>query len=120
MSENEIQSNFINILVQYIEEQHGSNVVVLDISKQSVIADYACITTSRNSIHAKALAERISAFLSEHDVSPIHRKRNFGEQSGWIIIDCHTIIIHIMSEEKRNFYELERLWYESPYIYGNA
>jgi ribosome-associated protein len=39
------------------------------------------------------------------------------DDSGWLLLDCGSIIVHIMLEELRSFYELEKLWFDAPIIY---
>ncbi len=117
MSENKI-TPLLQKLVDCIEHEYGGDTVVLHVSEQCSIADYAVITSSRNPIHAKVLMNTLIAFLTENNITALNHRRHFDENSGWIVVDCDDIIIHIMSEEKREFYQLERLWFESEYVYG--
>jgi len=98
----------LKIAMRVAENKKASDMVVLEISKISVIADYFLICTGRSTIHTKAIArdiiEKIEAYLG---VNP----RVEGLREGlWILLDYGDLIVHIFLEEQRQFYNLERLW----------
>jgi ribosome-associated protein len=98
----------LKIAMRIAENTKASDVVVLDISKISVIADNFLICTGRSTVHTKAIAreivEKIEAYLGV-------RPRIEGLREGlWILLDYGDLVVHIFMEEQRQFYNLERLW----------
>jgi ribosome-associated protein len=54
-------------------------------------------------------------FLHVRNVSVLNNYRR-NDESGWLLIDCGSFIIHVMEQAERNFYELEKLWFRSRVI----
>ncbi len=100
---------------QVLEEKKAKDIVILDIKKLSIIADYFIISTAQSTIHLKTLINTVIKKIKE---SNIKRNVNYegDENTGWVILDCGDIIIHLFSEEKRNYYHLEHLWQEAKRI----
>jgi len=90
------------------EDKKAHNVVILDISKLSVIADYFVICSGRNYIQVKAIADNIIEKINAANIR-IMRKEGYDEGK-WIILDLNEVIVHVFQEEVRSFYDLERLW----------
>ena len=94
-------------------EKLGGNVVALNVRDISSIADYFIIVTATSVPHLKALA----GFLEEEVKKEFQRRPLAvdGEPSSeWILLDFGSVLVHIMGEEARNKYELERLWSDAP------
>jgi ribosome-associated protein len=89
-------------------------VVLLDISELSVIADYFVICTGSNPRQIQAIASAIEDALSEARVST--RGREGSAETGWVLLDCGDVIVHIFGPMEREYYRLERLWSEAPTV----
>lgn|SRR3990167_4072157 len=94
--------------VTALEDIKAENTVTLDVRGMTSIADYMVICSARSSRHLKAIADEVLSKLKERFSIPIHI--NGENSSGWILLDLGDIIVHIMSEETRDFYALEKLW----------
>lgn len=91
-----------------ISSKKGLDIQVIEISGVSVIADYMVIATGTSSTHIKALAEEVEYQLDEAGVSVSHIE---GHRSNtWILLDYIDVIVHVFSEEAREFYDLDKLW----------
>ena len=101
---------------RFLDEHKGDNTVALYIGDASSFTDYFVITTVGSLGHLKGLFRQLKQFLSEKNIEQIHGQRKFAED-GWILIDCGFVVIHLMDEDLRSFYELERLWYKGRRIY---
>lgn len=78
------------------------------------ICDYFVICHSRSKTHSQALAEYVDEKLRELDVFPMHREGV--RDATWIILDYLHVVVHIFTEEAREFYDLRRLWGEADAV----
>ncbi len=91
-----------------LSEKKGLNIKVIEIKDVSVIADYMVIATGNSSTHVKALADEVEEQLDDMGVSVSHIEGY--RSNSWILLDYIDIIVHVFSNEAREYYDLERLW----------
>lgn len=91
-----------------LEDIKAENIVTLDVRGMTSIADYMVVCSARSSRHLRAIADDVLVKLKGQFSIPINI--NGENSSGWILLDLGNIIVHIMSEETRDFYALEKLW----------
>lgn len=106
-------------LAELLEEHNGDDVVVLDIREQSSWTDFFIIATVNSRAHMRGIVRYINGFLAENSIEPFHRHKRVSEDR-WTLIDCGDFVIHLMSEELREFYDLERLWYSGKSVYHSS
>lgn len=97
-------------LVKLLDEKDGKEIVVLDMEDSGLMVDYFVIVTGNSEPHMSALRDEVVKFLKGEDIPILFYDK--GKGSDWLIIDTGTFIIHIFSEEGREFYDLESLWGE--------
>ena len=103
------------IAVAAREDKKGENVRVIDISEVSVIADYFIIANGTNKSQIQAIADNVEEQLyRQANAHPINIEGY--REAGWILLDFEEVIIHIFSEENREFYNLERLWRDGKQV----
>ena len=117
--EDTARTNLVLTLAELLDEHNGVNTVVLDIRQQSSWTDYFIITTVNSQAHMRGIARYVNSFLKENLIVPFHRHKHISED-GWTLIDCGDFIVHLMTEEIRNFYDLERLWYSGQAVYQSS
>ena len=100
--------------VKAIDGKKGLNIQVIRISDISVLADYMVIATGNSSTHVKALADEVDYRLDEAGVSVSHIEGY--RSNSWILLDYVDVIVHVFSEEAREFYDLDRLWQDGERI----
>jgi ribosome-associated protein len=83
-------------------------VLLLDISRVASFADYFVIATADNPRQARALVETLDKELRDEGVRSGHREG--AKDSGWVLIDYGSVIVHLFSPELREVYALEELW----------
>ena len=91
-----------------LSEKKGLDIKVIEISDVSVIADYMVIATGNSSTHVKALADEVETQLDDMGISVSHIEGY--RSNSWILLDYIDIIVHVFSNEAREYYDLERLW----------
>ena len=102
------------IIADVAIDKKASDVVQLDIRAQSVIADYFVICTGNNSRQISAIAAAVEDTLDELQVHT--RKFEGAADTGWMLLDCGDVILHIFGPMEREFYRLERLWSTAPTV----
>jgi ribosome-associated protein len=102
-------------LAKMLNEKKAQDTVVLDIKKISFIADYFIITTAQSPAHLKALFKFVLEKIAEKNINR-NVKCEGTPQTGWVLIDCGDVVIHIFSESKRNYYNLEYIWQEAKRV----
>lgn len=96
------------LAAKVLSDKKAEDVVVLDISSISVMADYFVIATGRSAIHVKALADEVEEKLLESGCR-IRGKEGYDE-AHWVLMDFYDVIVHVFDEDSRDYYDLERLW----------
>ena len=95
-------------------DKKATDVVMLDIREQSVIADYFIVCTGSNPRQIQAIANAIEDRLGELHVWTRGYEGN--AENGWMLLDCGDVIVHIFGPMEREFYRLERLWSNAPSV----
>ncbi len=97
-----------NDIITILEDKLGGDIVAIDISEQSSIADSFIIATGKNTPHVRALVETLEEKLEKKGVYCLRKE---GVREGrWAVVDYGSIIVHIFNAESRDFYALEKLW----------
>ena len=102
-------------LAGVLAEHGGKDVVVLDVAIQSGWTDYFVIATSTSSTHMRGIARYLDERASELGVSRFN-KPGIADDEEWILVDFGDVIVHIMADRARGFYELEKLWFQSALV----
>ncbi len=95
-------------------DKKATDVVVLDIRQQSVIADYFVVCTGSNPRQIQAIATAIEERLEQLHVAT--RGYEGDARTGWMLLDAGDVIVHIFGPMEREFYRLERLWSGAPSV----
>ncbi|MCP4137990.1 MAG: ribosome silencing factor [bacterium] len=90
-----------------LEEKKAVNTAFVDLSETNSYLGSFLITTANSLLHCRALAKELRSFLSAGGLKEMNKP---DMNSGWIILDYEAIIIHIFTEELRDYYQLEKLW----------
>ncbi len=102
-----------------MREKKARDVVLLEIGRISVIADYFLIGTGTAAVQLHAICDLLRRDLKK---AGFHLLRLEGYREGWwILMDYGGLVIHLFQPEARDFYHLERLWSEAPLLdIGNS
>lgn len=95
-------------------EKKARDIVILDIHKLVVIADYFVVATGDSSRQLQAIAEAAEERLNS---MKLHRLGEEGYREGkWILLDYGSVIVHLFLEPLRKHYDLENLWADAPRV----
>ena len=98
-----------NAIADFINDHKGIETKVIDVSEQCSWTDCFIITTVSSLGHLRGLAHEIWDVLLDQGLVVNNRHKAVGDD-GWELIDCGDIVIHLMNQEMRDFYSLEKLW----------
>ena len=102
------------IAAKALDDKKAKDVLVLKTAEQTVIADYFVICNGSSAPHVKALVDEVDKQLSEAGEPPMRRE---GLRSDiWVLMDFGCVLVHIFTDEARQFYNLERLWSDAQEI----
>jgi len=103
-----------SICCDALDNLKAQDILVLDIQGISGFADWFIIATASSSRNAKAISNKLieSIKLHKHHLIGIEGQ----EDSEWILVDCGDVVVNIMQQESREFYDLESLWGEKTLV----
>ena len=97
-----------------LDEKKGIDIKLLRIEKISSLADYFLICTGTSNTHVKTLCDYAEYTLEQLGEQMLGREGHRG--NSWELLDYGTIVIHVFTEEAREFYALERLWADAEQV----
>lgn len=101
-----------DLVVDTLEDRKAINVTSLPVAHLTTIADHMVIASGTSNRHVNALSQYVLDSVKENEgrVNGVEGK----ESAEWILIDLGDVLVHLMQEETRGFYDLERLWGDFP------
>ena len=93
-----------------LDNNKAKDIVAIDLKKKSYIADYMIIASGTSSRHLQSLSENLVSELKKIGISNCRIEGK--ESADWKLVDAIDIIVHIFNPEKREFYDLEKMWSE--------
>ncbi|MFY9303926.1 MAG: ribosome silencing factor [Rhodoluna sp.] len=104
----------VQIAAQAASDKVAENLVALDVTNPMPLTDIFLIVSGRNERQVMAISDGIEDKLLESGVKLLRRE---GKSSGrWILLDFGYVIVHVMHEEERMYYSLERIWSDCPVV----
>ena len=96
------------IVISAAEDKKANYITSLDLRGKTLIADFFVICSGTSNIHIRSIADGIMEALEKLG----HRQKALEgySEASWILLDYGDVIAHIMSEDQRDFYKLEKLW----------
>ena len=98
----------IALAVRALDAKKGKDIKVLYTADQTTLADYFVICTGTSNTQVKALSDAVEDAMTKAGEEPHHVEVHRGGQ--WTLLDYSAIVVHVFTEEAREFYALERLW----------
>ncbi len=95
------------------DDKLGSETVVIEVGDVISVTDYFVITSGSTSRQVRAIADEVEEQLMILD-GPKPLRVEGRDDYRWVLIDFGGFVVHVLHEETRAFYELERLWSDCP------
>jgi ribosome-associated protein len=100
-------------LAKLLALHNGIDVVVLDVSSQAGWTDAFVIATATSGAHLRGLERFVADEARSLGLERLH-KISLADDDEWLLVDLGNVVVHVMTEGARAFYELEKLWFQSP------
>lgn len=102
------------LVINTLDENKAEHITCLNVQKLTDITDYMVVCSATSARHIKALASHLIDKLKENGVRP-HGVQGADNDCDWLLVDCGDILVHIMLQSAREFYEIEKLWEKITY-----
>lgn len=97
-----------DFLTDKADDMKAVDIVTLDVQGKSSVTDYMIICTGTSKRHVSSIADHVASEAKKAGVDPLGMN---GENEGeWVVVDLGTTMLHVMQEEHRAMYQLEKLW----------
>jgi ribosome-associated protein len=103
-----------NIAANAAADKLAENIVALDVTELMPLTDVFLLASGRNERQVVSIADEIEDKMLEAGFKMLRREGK--TQARWILLDFGDVICHVMHEEDRMYYSLERLWKDSPVV----
>jgi ribosome-associated protein len=100
-----------DIAAEALADRQGDDIVLLDLTGSANFTDYFVIASGGNERHSRALVEAVDQSLSGRGVEPLHVEGT--PESGWVLMDYGSVLVHVFDPARRAYYRLEALWAKS-------
>jgi ribosome-associated protein len=110
-----LQTNELaHAVVDVVANKKAANILMLDMRQLTLLADYYVLCDGTSKRQMDAITEGLLETLKK---AGTHTAVVEGTpESGWMLIDFGSVIVHVFSSEKRAYYQLEELWKEAPVV----
>ncbi|WP_093332252.1 ribosome silencing factor [Thalassotalea agarivorans] len=97
-----------SFVVEKIEDIKGRDIETLNMQGKAEFADYMVVCSGNSNRHVKSVAQAVVVECRAQGVEPLGVEGNdIGE---WSLVDLGSVVVHIMTDEMRDRYQLEQLW----------
>ena len=97
-----------------LDEKKGMNIKLIRIDEVSSLADYFLICTGTSNTHVKTLCDYAEYAMEQMGEKMLGREGHRG--NSWELLDYGSVVVHVFTEEAREFYALERLWADGELV----
>lgn len=103
-----IAKQLTQLAINTLADNKAQDIVEIDVSTLTTSFDIMIICTATSTRHATSLAKKLIDATKEMGIRPLGTEgEKFGE---WVLIDLCDVVVHIMLQEQRELYHLEKLW----------
>lgn len=96
------------LVIEEIDNLKGRDTVTIDLAGRSNVTDCMVICAGNSKRHVQSIAEHVATAAKAAGVVPLGVEgMEFGE---WVLVDLGSLVLHVMQEKARDFYQLEKLW----------
>jgi ribosome-associated protein len=97
----------LSLIINAADDLKAEQIETLDIRTKTSVADYFVICTGTSDRHVASIADKVEEQLLQVKEKPLRRE---GDRSGWVLQDYGDVILHVMRDEQRQFFDIETFW----------
>ena len=110
MENNNVSSEkFASAIARFLDDNKAKDIVILNVANVCSLSDYFIISTGSSTPHVRALTENIRKKIKD-----VFSRLPMGEESErmskWNLLDYGEVVVHIMNQEQRDTYKIEKFW----------
>jgi len=98
----------LKLVKDVLDERKALHISILDVRGKTSITDYMVVATATSTRHAKSLCDYVVEKVKENNEVPLGMEGEPG--SDWVLLDLGDVVLHVMTGQAREFYQLEKLW----------
>ena len=110
--------NFADRCVEICQGHKAENILLFDVTGLSLLTDYYLLCSGTSEPHIRAISKYFNKELGDAGIRPAHVDGT--SDSNWIVMDYGSVLIHIMTKEIREYYDIEELFDEDRIAYSSA
>jgi len=110
--------NFADRCVEICQEHKAENILLFDVTGLSLLTDYYLLCSGTSEPHIRAISKYFNKELGDVGIRPSHVDGT--SDSNWIVMDYGSVLIHIMTKEIREYYDIEELFDEDRIAYSST
>lgn len=107
--ENITSEKFASVIARILDDNKAKDIVILNVENVCSLSDYFIIATGSSTPHVRALTENVRKKIKD-----VFKRLPLGEEteklSKWNLLDYGEVVIHIMNQEQRDTYKIEKFW----------
>ncbi len=97
-----------NKIIESLEDIKAVNPVAINVKRISSLTDFMIVASGTSNRHITAISEKVIDGLKQNKIKEVKVEGQGGDD--WVLVDAGDVIVHLMSSEAREFYDLESLW----------
>ncbi len=98
----------ITLATHELEELKAIDIELIDVRGKSSVTDYMLVCSGTSKRHVMSIASHVESALKEKEIAPLGSEGHKG--GDWVIVDLSNVVIHVLTTEARELYDLEKLW----------
>ncbi|GAP02986.1 ribosome silencing factor [Fructobacillus pseudoficulneus] len=106
--------DLLQATIQAIDSKHGEQITALDMRSVSLLADYFVIASAGSNRQVQAIVREVKDEVQKLG-GQILNIEGF-DRAEWVSLDLGDVIVHVFDEESRDFYHLDRLWFDAENV----
>lgn len=106
--------DIVSTMVKALDAKKASDIKVLRIAEKTILADYFVICNGTSTTQVKTLADEVEYQLHRGSAPNVNLEGN--DCIDWKIVDTKDVILHVFTNEAREYYKLEKLWADAEEI----
>ncbi len=98
----------LNIIETVLDDKKAQKITIIDVRGRTSVTDYMVVAGGTSNRHIASMGHYVMEALKEKGFRPLGIEGDQG--SDWVLVDLGDVILHLMTDQARDYYQLEKLW----------